>query len=266
LLESTQSWSATAVDIDNNGTIDVVDSQGKIWLNDGTGNFTFKDHSWTNSLYWMNGTGVCAGDFLNNGHKQVVITDLNISAGMLPVSDTAIFELDNNLKPVSRNFLPVPILDRTNTSIEEISHDVKCRAVDMNNDGLLDVVVFSRPWASARNNQWTAEGQIQILINQGNLTFVDQTNLTGFATNIDIDYFPVIQDVNGDGIPDIWSSPQLLVSGNGTWTRRLYNQIPSQRIPRPIKVNGVWGFLYAIQINSNQNEIHFAKPTLTISY
>lgn len=259
-LDKTWSHGAVAADINNDGNIDVIDSNGLMWINDGLGNFTYKYHFWNNSLFWMNGMGVCVGDFLNNGRKQVVITDLNIGP-TTPVGDTAIFELDANLKPISQHLLPTPIYDIGNTTLTEKSHDVRCRVADMNNDGLQDIVVFSRPWASARNNTWTAEGQVQILINQGNFNFIDQTNLIGFNANIDIDYQPMVQDFNGDGIPDIWTSPQLLISGNGKWTRRNYTEIPNQQIAYPVKMNNKWGFVYK---PNGQADFYFTKPTLVI--
>lgn len=259
-MQSTQSWSTAVADLNNDGNLDVIDANGKMWINDGLGNFTFKDHNWENSLYWMHGQGVCVGDFVNSGRKQIVITDLTTYAGGLPINDTVLFELDTNLKPVSQRSLPMPILDLGNSGATEISHDVKCRVADMNNDGLMDIVVFSRPWASARNNQWTAEGRIQILINQGNFNFVDQTNITGFDRNTDIDYFPIVTDFNGDGIPDIWSSPQLLVSNLGRWIGVLNLQSPNQQILLPVKINNKWGFVFKKNIDFNKIEIYFTKP------
>jgi hypothetical protein len=263
LLEYTWSHSATVADINSDGNLDVVDAEGKMWINDGSGNFTFKDHTWANSLFWMHGMGVCVGDFANDGRKQIVITDLNIANGQWPFNDTAVFELNSNLKPVAQHLLTPPHYEVGNSGLTEISHDVRCKVADMNNDGLQDIVVFSRPWASARNNQWTAEGRVQILINQGNFNFVDQTNLTDFNSNIDIDYMPMIQDFNGDGIPDIWTSPQMLISGQGRWTRRAYTQIPNKQITLPIRIGNKWGFVYTVN-DSNRTNVYFTKPTLSI--
>lgn len=262
VLESTWAHGAYAADINSDGSMDVIDSNGMMWINDGAGNFTYKYHMYDNSLFWMNGMGVCVGDFLNDGRKQVIITDLNIGP-TTPVGDTALFELDANLKPIARHLLPTPIYDVGNTTLTEKSHDVRCRIADMNNDGLKDIVVFSRPWASARNDVWAAEGQIQILINQGNLNFSDQTNLVGFDANTNIDYAPILYDFNGDGIPDIWSSPQLLVSGSGTWTRRNHSQNPNKEISYPIKINGKWGFVYTNGDGTSTN-VYFTKPNLSI--
>ena len=262
-LDYTWSHGASAADLNNDGNIDVVDSEGKIWINDGRGNFTLKDHSWSNGTLWMHGMGTCVGDFLNNGNKQIVITDLNIDSFTWPINDTAIFELDNNLKPVNRHLLPAPIYDIGNADVREKSHDVRCVVADMNNDGLHDLVVFSRPWAYVRNG-WIQEGQIQILINKGNFNFIDQTNLVGFDSNVDIDYTPVITDFNGDGVLDIWSTSQLLTGKNNQWIRKKYNQIPNYPVSTPVKVNGKWGIVYKKQTDYNKFEIHFTKPELTI--
>ena len=162
LRDATWSHDATTADIDGDGDIDVINSVGKMWLNDGQGNFTFKDHSWQTSTYWMSGMGVCVGDFNNSGRKQVVITDLSVDASAGPIADTAIFELGSNLNTTAIHYLPAPILDRNTTT--ETSHDYTCRVADLNNDGLNDIIVFSRPWASARNNIWNKERYIQVCV------------------------------------------------------------------------------------------------------
>ena len=164
-----QVWShgAVAVDINGDGAIDVVNSHGQMWLNDGHGNFTFRDYAYNlNNLSvgaYMNGSGVCAGDFNNTGRTQIVITDVENTAHHLPISDTIIFELDNQLQSTNWHALPVPILDRGATT--EISHDIACQVADINRDGKLDIIVISRPLDSARNGQWTSEGRIQIYLN-----------------------------------------------------------------------------------------------------
>lgn len=125
LPDLTWTHSATAVDIDRDGDIDVVNSHGQIWYNDGAGNFNFKNHIPWYSLYNIHGSGVCAGDFNGSGSKQLVITDLSVGAQEAPIVDTVIFELNGYQDPVAMHILPAPLLDVS--SSVELSHDVACR-------------------------------------------------------------------------------------------------------------------------------------------
>ena len=252
----TWSHDATAVDIDNDGDIDIINSTGKMWLNDGQGNFTFKDHSWQTSAYWMNGNGVCVGDFNRSGRKQVVITDLSIDAWAGPIADSAIFELDSNLNTSARYYLPAPILDRSSTV--EKSHDYTCRVADLNNDGLDDIIVFSRPWASARNDIWTKERYIQVLINRGNFVFDDSTSLstTYYQPNTEADYMPLLQDFNGDGKIDLWFAPDLFLNnGSGSFQLTAYLTNFDALTTAAVKMNNKYGLFYI-----KDSGVYFVKP------
>ncbi len=257
LPDVTWSHDATTADIDGDGDIDVVNSTGKMWINDGLGNFTFKDHSWQTSAYWMSGNGVCVGDFNNSGRKQVVITDLSIDSLAGPIADTAIFELDSNLNTTARHYLPAPILDRTSTV--EQSHDYTCRVADINNDGLDDIIVFSRPWASARNDIWNKERYIQVLINRGNFQFDDSTSLsTTYAQlNTEADYMPLLKDFNGDGKIDLWFAPDLFLNnGSGAFRLTAYLTNFDALTTAVVSMNNKYGLFYI-----KDNSAYFVKPT-----
>ena len=259
-----QVWShgAVAVDINGDGAIDVVNSHGQMWLNDGHGNFTFRDYAYNlNNLSvgaYMNGSGVCAGDFNNTGRTQIVITDVENTAHHLPISDTIIFELDNQLQSTNWHALPVPILDRGATT--EISHDIACQVADINRDGKLDIIVISRPLDSARNGQWTSEGRIQIYLNQGNWVFTDITDtLVNYDQNVIASYTPMIMDLNNDGKLDIWlgapnSANQVLLNNNSTvMTRAMKSTIDSYGATGPmipVKFGNQWSLVYTKFSNS----------------
>jgi len=216
---------AVSVDIDGNGTIDVVNSNGQMWLNDGRGNFTFKDHSWTSTPpFWMHGSGVCSGDFNNSGKPQLVITDHYIDSNAGPIVDTAIFELNANLEPVASHYLPVPYFDRGADPItgNEISHDVSCIVADLNNDGKLDIVMVSAlNSADVRAGTAPHQSVVQIYLNQGNFVFTDVTDSATSQPNKAFlsTYTPRLLDFNGDGKLDLWltSSDNQSINSNQLW-------------------------------------------------
>jgi hypothetical protein len=270
------SWThGTAIaDINGDGSLDFINSHGQKWINDGTGNFTFHDHSYnlnTQNGLWMHGSGVCVGDFNNTGRKQVVITDLSVNSMTAPIADTVIFELDTALQPVASHTLPVPVLDRTTASTaREVSHDVQCVAIDLNNDGRLDLLVFSRPDSQSRNNSWTNEGVVQVLLNRGNWNFDDVTDaaMTNYPLNTLISYTPVTMDLNGDGIVDLWlgshtynsTSPNhaWLSNGAGTFTRSLQGAIDSLGANGPmlpVAFGNTHSFVYA-KMTSNHTTVY----------
>ncbi len=227
---------STVADIDNDGDVDVITSQGKMWINDGTGNFTFKDHDWNTSAYWMNGSGVCAGDFTNSGHTQLVITDQMIDPQLGPIADTVLFELDASAEPTVSHTLPTPILDVGNMSAER-SHDIGCVVFDINHDGLKDIVVFSRTWNWVTGD-WNQQGKLQILINQGNYQFADAGNLDNVPA-----YNYVLKDFNNDGNLDLFADTGLFLSSANSLTARSLPSVNADSMI-PVSVQDGYKILY----------------------
>lgn len=275
LPDLTWTHSATAFDVDQDGDVDVVNSHGQMWLNDGAGNFTFKNHSWQYSRFWMHGSGVCAGDFLGNGNKQLVITDLNNGPHEEPIADTVIFELDRYQEPVAMRTLPTPTLD-INSSIE-LSHDVSCRVFDVNNDGLVDILVFSRPNMNARNGTYTNEGNVQVLINKGNFVFDDQTAkmMPNYPTGVLVSYHPIIKDFNGDGKLDLWLDQfdhntglanQLWIYNGSNFERKskeFIDGLKSNGPAIPFFINGKWIVVYS-KFDQNRVYLYSTYPMTNI--
>ena len=250
---------AVAVDANRDGYLDVVDSWGNAWFNDGQGNFTFRAHTYMDSPgMWMHGSGVCAGDFNRTGRTQLVITDQMIDLNIGPIADTVIFEIDNQGFPTAQHYLPVPVLDKNSTTTE-ISHDVSCEVADLNNDGLPDIIVLSRPWAVS-GGEWTNQGTMQILINQGNWQFTDITSIamTDYNTNVLVSYIPLIIDLNADGQLDIWAgyfdhstgkaNQAFLNNGAGIFkqvNKTLIDGFSASSGMLPVKFNNKWAFVFS---------------------
>ena len=162
-------------------------------------------------------SGVAAGDFLGDGTVQAVFVD----TGSTPNLDTKLFSLriGQILKIVQFTpiaTLPGPRLDLIFTDPEDpaSSHDIRARAVDFNNDGKLDVVVFSN---RARHQEtYTNASEIQFLQNKGGGKFEDVTDSirSGYDVGGMAGYFPEFRDFNGDGLVDLFVSIPTFGTGD----------------------------------------------------
>jgi hypothetical protein len=190
----------------------------------------------------IGGSGLTFGDFLNNGEIQVVTTDRPDPED----SNTALFSLTlddaNKLATMEKLAdLPGPILDREeyenylnwdNTPRPgERSHDIRVDSVDFNNDGLLDVVVFSTGWPA--EGSWPDISTVQLLQNNGDGSFFDVTDdlLEGYNIDSNSSYATVFADFNDDGWVDMlvsdsdWNTPNtstsfILSNGDGTFSEQ----------------------------------------------
>ena len=191
------------------------------------------------------GSHVALGDFLDGGGVQGVVVDNGVN------KSTRLFEIiiDANSQTVmleDQGQLPAPILD---TSVfDEIlsansprSHDVRVEAIDFSNDGLLDILIFSRADYNPVTRQWPELSQLQFLENTGDGNFIDVTEniLKNYDFNSNVGYEPVLDDFNDDGYLDIFisdadfdgqhnSSAFLMGAENGSFTetgRDLLSQI-----------------------------------------
>jgi len=251
------SWShaSMAIDLNNDGWLDVINSTGSMWINDQVGSFSYMEHyNWVNGKVSdsISGSAMCAGNLDNSGAKQLVVTDI-----MTPLQDTWVFKFDTDLKPIKSAVLPMPYYDRTSTI--EVSHDVGCVITDLNNDSLLDVIVTSTTGYTSI---------VQIYINQGNYEFKELTDtaMPGYNKNSIGSYRPTVVDFNQDGRPDIFlegsleteNSNQLwLNNGDGTFTQKAKTDFETLRNNSvklitgsmksgpmlPIRVGNKWNFV-----------------------
>ncbi len=209
-----QTWmhSVTCADINRDGYDDVL-----VTGYSGFPQFLGSSTGLTQRQGMVGGSGIAAGDFLGNGMIQAIVVD---SDGSVPGNDTRLFELDINTNSVGFREvakLPGPRLDTlfADPANPNSSHDIRARAVDFNQDGRLDVVVFSYRF-NAPDAFTPHRSEIQFLQNKGNGVFEDVTDMVriGFDTSGHAGYVPIFRDFNGDGKIDLFvSQPDWLSSG-----------------------------------------------------
>jgi len=160
--------------------------------------------------YEVFASGAALGFFLDSQRLSLVVTD---SAPADDARDTRLLKTVWNGSSVQgfeyHSTLPIPLLDAQASNIPamgKVSHDVRARSVDLNSDGLDDIVIWSREgW---NGTQWPERSQMQFLLNQGGGRFADVTGslLIGYNINSNATYSPVLRDINNDGLLDIFVS------------------------------------------------------------
>ena len=185
-----------------------------IYLTGGLVAFGSSDGTFISHVAGGPGGSVALGDFIGSGVGSVILTDQNsfyaggtvlysweLSEGGRPTLDFSLSLIAT--LPASRFFLSK--WDSYNFSG---SHDYRILALDFDNSGLEDVIVFSRPvqrdlvtW----NITWPEYSEIQFLKNKGNGVFEDVTDSTliGYDNTSPCNYFARLQDINNDGLTDI---------------------------------------------------------------
>ena len=202
-----QTWQhgVTCVDANKDGFDDVLvaaySSSSPQYLGSATGLIEYQGMAGS--------SGIAAGDFLGDGTVQAIVTD-GATDG---INDTKLYSLTINDISKTIGFslttiLPSPRLDTifADPTDYRSSHDIRARAVDFNNDGKLDVVVFSN---RANNvDTYANVSEIQFLKNNGGGVFEDVTDSVrvGFDVSSMVGYFPEFRDFNYDGRVDLFTS------------------------------------------------------------
>jgi hypothetical protein len=275
---------SVAVDLDNDGDLDVISNEGQAWINNGNGIFTFRKYGNSGA------SGVCAGDFNNTGRNQLVFTDSYDS-----IQDTYIYEVNpnftefNNLTKVAT--LPIPYFDKDSTT-QEISHDISCIVADFNLDGRPDIVLVSAsnsPTVLAGSSP--PQSHVQVYINRGNYVFTEAFGLIGYNANTLSSYTPRVMDFNNDGIPDIWlaswnhwssgTSNQIWINdGSGQFVQQAMSKIVAildsfkalsndstsvgnYGVALPVKINGKWNLVFTGGTATRQHSIGYAVTQWT---
>ena len=154
-------------------------------------------------------SGVAVGDFLGTGTAQAVFVDAGSNGGADSfIYSMAINNVNRQITFTKTVALPAPRLVSAEDSTSR-SHDIRARAVDIDSDGRLDIVIFSYKANMVRSlTESEYKSEIQFLRNTGNGVFVDVTDTvrSGYDTSGYLGYSPVFRDFNGDGRLDLFVS------------------------------------------------------------
>ena len=217
------SHESSLVDYDNDGDLDVVaisynNVNGLISLYRNTGtNFV---HEYLPSLYdnyFASGSSIEYADFDSDGKGEFVVGDYAGDGGI------AILKLDSDGEflnsPNWKDILTIrPYFEHDdfsgvnsiftssnpNATEEDIikfrSHDIVLKAIDIDNDGDLDLINSTSVW-----HDETPFGVLQILINDGMGSFTDETNarLFNYSLTANAAHDLIFMDINNDGFFDI---------------------------------------------------------------
>ena len=233
-----QSWAhgAFVADMNKDGFSDFLTTDYGLRAGIGFGNVSgvsFKPQ--TNPVAVLfSASGICAADFLGDGSMTILVSDTE------EVKDTALFswKLNSNgeLMFTKISTLPMPRFELAKwfsyrfgeTTMNDVSHDVRILPFEFSGDGLMDAIEISRPWRT--NGSWPEYSEIQFLLNKGGGQFEDVTDskLNNYNTSTPASYQPVFLDANADGRTDIFLSSQdfstynstalLLQQANGSFT------------------------------------------------
>ena len=258
----------TVLDANQDGWLDVINSNGEMWINTQADGFTYRaKDTFLTIKHPLAGAGVCAGDLDGSGATQVVLTDqTGLQASQL------MYKLNARMEPIYQGTLPVPYFDKNNTNATvNRSHDVSCQIVDVNGDGRQDVVVISYLHDNTVTRTIGAQSMVQIYYNLGGYVFSDATDvsMSGYNQGAVASYTPKVVDFNGDGHADIWlMNTNRAESGNQVWLndgtgkfkqsrKQDFNTLTSQHavlnsvesdtsgIMLPVQINDKWNFIIA---------------------
>ena len=161
------------------------------------------------------GSDVTIGDFLgdSDGKLEIIISDsdvvdpvtgadISLYKWRITSSDTITFDYVN--------LLPEPYFHGHPLTGFKGSHDARTHPLDINNDGLMDLMALSIPGMReiGFSGGYTPTSAVQFFQNMGGGLFKDVTDtyLINYNNTSQLDYDPDFIDINGDGLIDIFMS------------------------------------------------------------
>ncbi len=172
-----------------------------------------------------------AGPFTGDARQFLVGGDVSGGPGLTfdaaRVKSTTAWELINGTTMQPLYALPAPYFDARPeyAAFESFfapskTHTVGLISVDLNQDGLLDIVTVSTLWRNGINGH--QKGAYQVLMNRGGMRFTDDTDALGteFSHDSVIDYSARFIDVDGSGIETLFAASELVDTPTGDEARQ----------------------------------------------
>jgi hypothetical protein len=186
-------------------------------------------------------------DFANDGNLWMVRSDSATGPGLAPgaAMTTRAWPIDAGGFTATSLSLPAPYFNgkaeyqsfESWLDPQSKTHNARIWSTDLNQDGRLAIVAGAQIWG---RSQLLQKATLQLLVNQGGMNFVDQTEALKPEFRIDgeIDYSPRFVDIDGSGIDTI-------LMGQGRWLGLGSDVLARSRHGSYILVNDGTGRLYA---------------------